>query len=396
MVESEKNKNIGLRGVVVADTKISHSDGNQGMLIYRGYRVEELAAYATYEETAYLLLHGDLPSKQQLREFRSRLAQERSIPPYLVDCLKRFPRTAQPMDVLQASIPILGMDDPEPYSETREANMARAIRLIGRVPVAVACWEMVRTGRDPLPPDDTLSHAGHFLRQLTGKNPDPETARDLDAILVLHADHTFDASTFLGRAVASTQANMYACVSAGVGALSGRLHGGANAQVMKTLLAVRDEKDIAGWVRKRVANGERIPGIGNAIFKTGDPRTRFLQEMCVRLGKKFNQEHWWRILSEIEQSVLSEFETRGKTKLRANIDFYSAPIYHMMGIEPDLMPPAFAAARIAGWTAHIIEEKFGDAQGKPVLYRPSSAYVGRYCGAKGCEHALKAKRAEKS
>jgi citrate synthase len=386
MVQSEKTKNIGLRGIVVADTKISHSDGEQGILIYRGYRVEELAAHATYEETAYLLLYGDLPAKQQLQEFRSRLAQERHIPPYLVDCFKRFPPTAQPMDVLQASIPVLGMDDPEQYSETREANMAKAIRLIARIPAVVAGWETVRTGRDFLPPDKTLSHAEHFLWQLTGKKPDPETARDLDAVLVLHADHSFGASTFMGRGVASTQAHLYACVAACVGALSGRLHGGANAQVMKMLLAIRDEKDVPGWVRSRLGNGERIPGIGNAIFKTGDPRAQFLREMCGRLGEKFNQKHWWRILSEIEKIVLEEFKKEGKTKIQPNMDFYSAPIYAMMGIKPDLMTPTFAVSRIAGWTAHIIEEKFGDAQGKPTLYRPSSAYVGRPCGKTGCVH----------
>jgi citrate synthase len=386
MVQAEKTKNIGLRGIVVADTKISHSDNEQGLLIYRGYRVEELAAHATYEETAYLLLHDRLPTKQQLQEFKSRLAEERAIPPYLIDCFRRFPSTARPMDVLQASIPVLGMDDPEQYTETREANMAKAVRLIARIPSVVAGWEMVRTGRDILPVDKTLSHTEYFLWQLTGKKPDPETARDLDAVLVVHADHSFGASTFMGRGVASTQAHMYACVAAGVGALSGRLHGGANEQVMEMLLAIQSEKDVPRWVRNQLENGGKIPGIGNAIFKTGDPRAEFLQKMCRRIGEKNNQEHWWRILSKIEKIALEEFKKRGKTGIRPNMDFYSAPIYHMMGIKADLMTPTFAVARAAGWTAHIIEEKFGDAQGKPVLYRPSTEYVGRSCGRTGCAY----------
>ena len=201
---------------------------------------------------------------------------------------------------------------------------------------------------------------------------------------MLHADHSFSASTFMCRGVASTQANMYACVAAGVGALSGRLHGGANAQVMRMLLSIREEKDIAGWVKSRLDKGERITGIGNAIFKTGDPRARYLREMCIKLGEKLNQEHWWKILSEIEKSILVELEKRGKNKIYPNMDFYSAPIYYMLGIAEDLMTPTFAVARIVGWTAHIIEEKFGDAQGKSALYRPSSAYVGQYCSEKGC------------
>ncbi len=177
---------------------------------------------------------------------------------------------------------------------------------------------------------------------------------------------------------------MYAAVAAGVGALSGSLHGGANAQVMKMLMELKDEKDIPGWVRKQLDSGRKIMGMGHAVYKTTDPRARFLKEMCFRLGKKLGQEHWCSLSGQIEKSAVAEFEKRGKTTIKPNVDFYSAPVYHMMGFSGDLMTPIFAVARIAGWAAHIIEEKFGDAQEKPALYRPSSEYTGNYCGKTGC------------
>jgi citrate synthase len=201
---------------------------------------------------------------------------------------------------------------------------------------------------------------------------------------VLHADHSFNASTFACREVVSTRAHMYAGVAAGVGALSGSLHGGANAQVMKMLEALRNEKDISGWVKKQLDSGRKIMGMGHAVYKTTDPRARFLKDMCFQLGEKLHEEHWCRLSAQIEESALAEFGKRGKTTIKPNVDFYSAPVYHMMGIPHDLMTPVFAVARIAGWTAHIIEEKFGDAQEKPALYRPASEYIGNYCGQTGC------------
>ena len=377
-------KNIGLRGVVVADTKISHVDGENGILIYRGYRIQELAQRSTFEETAYLLMHDALPAASQLEEFKGRLADARHVPQFIFENFKRLPIAAAPMDVLQSSIPLLAMEDPDVESETREANVAKAIRLIALIPAMVAGWHRIRNSLDPLPPDNTLSHAGNFLWQLTGVEPDDETSRDLDTILVLHADHAFNPSTFACREVVSTRAHMHAGVSAGVGALSGSLHGGANAQVMKMLLEIEKEKDIAGWVRKQLDSGKKIMGMGHAVYKTIDPRAQFLKEMCFRLGKKLGQERWCELSTRIEESAVAEFTKRGKLTIKPNVDFYSAPVYHIMGIPLDLMTPVFAIARIAGWTSHIIEEKFGEAQEKPALYRPSSAYVGNYCGKTGC------------
>ncbi len=377
-------KNIGLRGVTVADTKISHVDGENGILIYRGFRIEELAESSTFEETAYLLHHDELPTEHELGKFRADLVEAREVPEFVFGALKKLPKQSRPMDVLQAAIPILAMADPELDDDSREANMAKAIRLISRVPVVVAAWYRIREGREPVPPEPTLSHAGNFLWQLRGTQPDAEIARDLDTILVLHADHSFNASTFACREVVSTRAHMYAGVAAGVGALSGSLHGGANAQVMKMLQELRNEKDVSGWVKSQLASGRKIMGMGHAVYKTLDPRARFLKDMCFTLGKKLHEDHWCRLSTEIEETAVAEFNAQGKTTIRPNVDFYSASVYHMMGIPLDLMTPVFAVARVAGWTAHIIEEKFADAQEKPALYRPLSEYVGHYCGKTGC------------
>ncbi len=382
--EDEKTKNIGLRGVTVADTRISDVDGENGILIYRGYRIEELAKNSTFEETAYLLLNDALPTSAQLEEFTRSLVDARRLPRFVLESMKRLPAQARPMDVLQASVPLLAMADPDLGLETREESVAKAIRLIARIAGIVSSWHRIRNGLETLPSDDALSHAGNFLWQLTGKKPDPETARDLDTALVLHADHSFNASTFACREVVSTQAHMYAGVAAGVGALSGSLHGGANAQVMKMLTELQNEKDVAGWVKKQLNSGKKIMGMGHAVYKTTDPRAKFLKEMGRRLGKKLGQEHWYRLSTEIEETAVAEFEKRGKNTIKPNVDFYSAPVYHLMGIPGDLMTPIFAVARVAGWTAHIIEEKFAEAQGKPALYRPSSDYTGNYCGKIGC------------
>ena len=390
--EEDKTKNIGLRGVTVADTKISDVDGENGILIYRGYRIEELANNSTFEETAYLLLHDALPTEGQLKEFSRSLVDARRLPGFVLESLKRLPAQARPMDVLQASVPLLATADPNLTVETREANVAKAVLLIARVAGIVSSWHRISNGLEPLPSDESLSHAGNFLWQLSGKKPDPEMARDLDTALVLHADHSFNASTFACREVVSTQAHMYAGVAAGVGALSGSLHGGANAQVMKMLMELQNEKDVAGWVKKQLDSGKKIMGMGHAVYKTTDPRAKFLKEMGERLGKKFGQEQWYRLSTEIEATAVSEFEKRGKTTIKPNVDFYSAPVYHLMGIPGDLMTPVFAVARVSGWTAHIIEEKFAEAQGKPALYRPSSDYIGNYCGKIGCSYVPVEKR----
>ncbi len=386
MAETVKVKNIGLRGVTVADTKISFIDGENGILIYRGYRIEELARNSSYLETAYLLLNGHLPSEQQLESFTRQVTGARKLPEFFSESLKRWPKDSHPMDVIQASVPILAMADPDLQDESREAAVRKAIRLIARVPGVVASWYRIRQGLEPVPPDDHLSHAANFLWQMNGTKPDEEVAHDLDVCLILHADHTFNASTFACREVVSTRAHMYAAVTAGVGALSGSLHGGANAQVMKMLKGLEREKNIAGWVRNQLERGQKIMGMGHAVYKTSDPRGKILKEMGDRLAKKLGQEKLIQLSRKLDEAAVEEFEKKGFSTIKPNVDFFSAPVYHMMGIPGDLMTPIFAISRIAGWCAHIIEEEFAEAQEKPALYRPQAEYVGQYCGLIGCTY----------
>jgi len=392
MQEAVVVKNIGLRGVTVADTAISFIDGQQGILIYRGYRIEELAESSSFMETAYLCLNGRLPSKQELDEFDNMVRQARNLPEWIYGALKKLPKKADPMDVLQASVPLLAMDDPDLHEESREANVRMAARLIARLPAVTAAWHRIRQDKEPLAPDEKLPHAANFLWQVSGAKPDEEMAHDLDTCLILHADHTFNASTFACREVCSTRAHMYAAVAAGVGALSGSLHGGANARVMAMLLDLESEKDTAAWVKGRIDRGERIMGFGHAVYKTMDPRAKYLKKMAERLGKSKGMEKWANLSRTVEETSVREFDSRGKSEIRPNVDFFSAPVYHIMGFPRDLFTPIFAISRIAGWCSHIIEEKFAEAQENPMLYRPQAEYVGHYCGLMGCEYEPLAKR----
>jgi citrate synthase len=386
MNETVSVKNVGLRGVKVADTKISFIDGEKGILIYRGYRIEDLAERSSFIETAYLLINGYLPDQEELEAFSRQVVDARGLPDYVHGCLKLLPKDTDPMDVLQGSLPLLASADSDIGEQTREANFRMATRLIARVPAVTAAWHRIRNGLEPVAPDASLSHAANFLWQLTGSKPDEETAHDLDVCLILHADHTFNASTFACREVCSTRAHMYAAASAGIGALSGSLHGGANRRVMEMMLELEDEPDVAEWVRKRIDSGERIMGLGHAVYKTMDPRAKFLKKIAARLGEAKGLEKWVQMSRTLEKTAMDEFDRRGKSEIRPNVDFFSAPVYHMMGIERDLFTPIFAISRIAGWCSHIIEEKFAEAQQKPMLYRPAAEYVGNYCGLMGCEY----------
>ena len=386
MAQSVNVKNTGLRGVTVADTKISFIDGEKGILIYRGYRIEQLAQDSSFMEVAYLILNGSLPNREELAEFETLVKEARHLPDYSCEILKKYPKNAAPMDVLQSAVMSLAMSDPNLLEETRDAHIMMAIRLIARIPALVAAWHRIREGLEPLPSDEDLSHAANFFWQLNGEKPDEEMARDLDTCLILHADHTFNASTFACREVVSTRAHMYAGVSAGIGALSGSLHGGANTKVMKMLMDLESETDVAGWIKNQLDGGGKIMGMGHAVYKTMDPRAKYLKDMAARLGKKTGQERWQVLSSQIEELGIEAFRKRGKTDILPNVDFYSAPVYHIMGIPLDLMTPIFAISRVSGWCSHIIEEKFAEAQEKPSLYRPAAEYVGQYCGLSGCTY----------
>lgn len=379
-----ETKNIGLRGIEVADTRISNIDGGRGKLIYRGYDIVDLTKNSTFEETAYLLLYDTLPTKAQLDEFKSKLVDARYIPKQMQKNMGNWRKDADPMDMLQAFVSALAGYYDEEFAN-KEASYDKAVNLIAKVPTIIASWQRIRNGLDLIDPDPELGHAANFLYMMSGKRPDKEVERIFDVCLILHAEHTFNASTFTARQVASTRAHMYSAASAAIGALSGELHGGANTEVMKMLLEIGEAGKVEGWIRDGMARGDRIMGMGHAVYKTYDPRAQVLKELSRELAKKTG-EPWFEMTERVETCTISEMKSQKGRDIYPNVDLYSASIYYMLKIPVDLNTPIFAISRVSGWAAHIIEEKFAEAAPKPALYRPKAVYVGKYCGPQGCEY----------
>lgn len=378
--------NTGLRGFTVASTRISDVDGSAGKLVYRGYLVKDLAERASFEEVAYLLLHEKLPDRNELSSFKEILSKERPIPAELIAALKTRPKTALPMDILQAGISMLAHHDPGIELTSRATSLQMAMRLIAKLPTIVAAWDRIRNGKEPVEPSPELSHAANFLYMLTGSPPEDEVARFFDVGLVLHAEHTFNASTFAAREVASTRAHMYSAVAAAVGSLSGELHGGANVRVMEMLLKIGSIDAIEAYIQKELDAGRLIFGLGHAIYKTDDPRAQILAPMSQKMGEIAGQTQWYEITTVLEKKAKEAFKKRKGIDIYLNVDFHSASLFYSMGIPLDLFTPVFAISRISGWTAHVIEEQFADASPKPVLYRPESEYIGDYCGPDECQY----------
>lgn len=386
MAEECEVKNIGLRGVKVADTKISFIDGNKGILIYRGYRIEDLAKNSTFEETAYLLLKGHIPTYSELNDFRNALASNSTLPVFLINTMKLWPEKTTSMNALMAAVAMLAFIEGHKNNDSTKSYEEKAARLIACIPVIMLAWDRIRRGLEPVSYSSHLTHAENILYMLTGEKPDPEIARVLDVCLILHADHTFNASTFACREVASTQADMYSGVLAGLAALSGPLHGGAGEKVIEMLKKLEHEGDIETWIQNRIDGKEKIFGMGHAVYKTMDPRALILKDHFKILANKLDRFPWYQLCESVEQAAIKKFVSIGKEFIKPNIDFYNAPVYHVIGLPNDLFTPLFAASRISGWCAHIIEERFGLAQPKPSLYRPTAEYVGNYCGLMGCEY----------
>jgi citrate synthase len=378
-------RNIGLRNIEVADTKICSIDGENGKLIYRGYDILDLANHSTYEETAFLLLFGELPSLDELNEFNNKLIKLRKIPESLIKNMKNKPVNAHPMDILQSSVLELADYDPNRMDEGKESNLTRAISLIAKIPTIVAAWDRVRRGMEVIEPLNDNTHAHNFLFMLKGEHPKHEVSKIFDISLILHAEHSFNASTFAAREIASTRASLYACVGGALGALSGELHGGANIQVMKMLLEIGDIENVENWVRKRLEGGGRVMGMGHAVYKTTDPRSEVLATLSRAISKEKDTK-WYEITEKVELMTKQIMWEKRKILIYPNVDLYSASIYYSLGIPVDLNTPIFAVSRIAGWNSHVIEEKFAEAAPKPALYRPKAVYVGRYCGPMGCEY----------
>jgi len=385
MDECKPLLNTGLRGVVIADTRICEVDGANGRLIYRGYLVQDLAENASFEEVSFLLLYEKLPNEDELKEFKGQLAAKRALPPEVIAAMKTRPKDALPMDVLQAVVPMLANHDPDIKDQSQEAVLRMATSLIAKFGTIIAAWDRIRNSQEPVEPSPDLDHAANFLYMLSGELPEDEVARYLDKALVLHAEHSFNASTFAAREVASTRAHIYAAVSAAVGSLSGDLHGGANTRVMQMLFKIGSPEAVEDYVNQEFDAGRVIFGLGHAVYDTDDPRAFIVSAMSKAMEEKTGKTRWYEISALLEKTGKAEFKRRKNRDIYVNVDFYSGSLYLSLGIPVDLFTPVFGIARISGWCAHVIEEQFAGAAPKPMLYRPESEYVGDYCGPDVCE-----------
>jgi citrate synthase len=376
--------NTGLRGVTIASTKISDVKGAEGKLVYRGYRVKDLAGNVSFEEVVYLLLFERLPDQEALAGFKQQIAEQRTVSEEILTAMRAMPKDAMPMDVLQAAVPMMANYDPDLRKTDIDSATRMAIRLIARFATIVAAWDRIRNGKEPVAPDPSLNHAANFLYMLNGEAPDDELAGFMDTGLVLHAEHSFNASTFAAREVASTKAHLYAAVAAAVGSLSGPLHGGANTRVMQMLLEIGEVEKVDDYINNILDSGGVIMGLGHAVYQVDDPRARILEPMCLTLGKRSGDTRWYDLSKALEVKGKAAFKKKKGRDIFVNVDFYSASLYYYMGIAVDLFSPIFAISRIAGWSAHVIEEQFGGAAAKPTLYRPESDYIGDYCGPDEC------------
>jgi citrate synthase len=360
----------GLADVVAAATALSDIDGKAGLLFYRGYDIHELAGNASFEEVAFLLQRGHAPDRGELDGYRAELTAGREPGAMAADDLPGIARRQRPMEALRSLVSLGSADDPDAESNDPAANLRKAARLTARQPALIAAYHAARLGRDLPAADSGLGTAANFLLQLTGERPDPRAAEILDTCLVLHADHTMNASTFAARVCAATLADMHSAVVAALGTLSGPLHGGANEQVMRGLEAIRqsggDPLDaVSRQVSDRLARGEKIMGFGHRVYKTEDPRATHLRKMSAELATASGDDTYYRMSRRMEEVVLAE---KG---LFPNVDFFAATVYHYLGIPTDLFTPVFSASRMAGWTAHVIEQHSDNR-----LIRPDSEYIG--------------------
>src|SRR6478672_2033573 len=363
----------GLEGIVANSTSLSDVLGNEGILIYAGYNINELAGKASYEEIVYLLWHGALPNRAELDELKSQLRSERELPKGVVNFIKAAPVRANPMDVIRTGVSMLGLYDSGLSAEEsrQSADHRRAVSITAKVGVIAAYFHRARQGLSLPEVRTDLDEAAHFLYLLNGSEPSTEAANTLDVAYVLHADHGMNASTFSARVTIATLSDIYSAITSAIGTLKGPLHGGANEGVIHMLLDIGSEDKVDAWIEEQLAQKKKIMGIGHRVYKVLDPRAPHLRSMAVKLSEELGEPKWIRMSERIAE-IMKE-----KKGLNANVDFYSATVYHSLGIPTDMFTPIFAIARTSGWTAHVLEQLADNR-----LYRPLSEYVGPPVGKK--------------
>lgn len=355
----------GLQDVVIAESSICSIDGEKGELTYAGINIHELAENSTFEETVFLLLQRRLPNAGELADLNRTLQGERAVPKELITLLKTLPKDSQPMDSLRTAVSALAPFDKNLKDKSTEARYHRVLKMVAQLPTLVAAIHRIRNGKDPVAPHAEGSQAANFLYMMDGKKPDATAAKAIDIALILHADHGFNASTFAARVTASTLSDVYSAVTSAVGTLKGPLHGGANQKVMEMLLGIGESGDPIALVKEKLAAGKKIMGFGHRVYRTEDPRATHLRRMSEAACKLMGNEKWYEMSRQIELFINKE---KG---LNANVDFYSASMYHALGIPLDLFTLLFAMSRIAGWGAHILEQYQNNR-----LIRPREEYVG--------------------
>lgn len=368
MTDDAPKVSYGLQGVVVDDSRICKVDGVEGKLYYYGYSIFDLAENCCYEEVVYLLLKGSLPNPQQLEGIKKELTDARGMAFGVRDVIKSSPKDSLPMDVLRTAVSAVALTDPNPTDNDEAARYSKAIRLIAQFPEIVAAEHRHRLGKDAIEPDNSLGHAENFLYMLHGEKSGASAIKVMDVALILHAEHSFNASTFTGRVVASTLSDMYSAITAAIGALKGPLHGGANEGVIKTLLEIGDLDNVDAWLTERLGQkGFRLMGFGHRVYKVLDPRAIVLKKYSKAAGEERGNTKWFE-MSEKMEDIMKNNE---KKVLYPNVDFYSASTYYMMDLPPEVFTPIFAVSRIAGWCAHVIEQ-----QNDNKLIRPKANYIG--------------------
>jgi citrate synthase len=356
----------GLKGVYFERSPVSFIDGRAGELRYRGYSIHDLARHATFEEVAYLLLHGELPTRAELEAFDATLKAARRLPDEVLEVI-RLLRDAHPMEVLRTAVSALGAFDPEAEDDSREATLRKGVRLTAQVPVIVAAHHRIRRGLEPVRASDTLPHAGNFLYMLDGEPPGEDSARLMDMDMVLHAEHGTNASAFTARVVTSTEANLHASITAAVAALSGPAHGGAAENVMKMAQEVGDPANAAAYVKEKRARREAVMGFGHRVYRAEDPRARHMRDGVQRLSEQMGEPRWFAIL----QALVEAMKPYARHGVNVNVDFYAGVVYFLHGIPADLFVPIFAIGRVPGWTVQVLEQLDNN-----ILIRPLTVYNG--------------------
>lgn len=361
----------GLEGIIADETTVCRLDGPKGRLYYRGYAIEDLAKSSDFEEVTYLLLNEKLPSAAELAEWRQRMRASRGIPAQVWEMIKAFPVAAHPMQLLQSVVAYISSYVQHTIHHSTTCNCRQTLHQVVQVASVVAAYQRFREGRSLVPPRTDLSHGANFLYMLRGAEPEEYEGRIMDACLVLHAEHEFNASTFTARVVASTMSTCYCSISAAMGALHGSLHGGANEKVMDMVEAIGSPDQVGAWMDKAIAEKRKVPGMGHREYKVKDPRSYVMEEFLREVSEKKGDDRLYRILKEVEKQFRERMEEKGKP-LYPNVDFFSGAVYTMLGIPKILFTPIFAMARVAGWLAHILEQREHNNR----IYRPESLYRG--------------------